>query len=145
MVSLGELLLPEGTVPYTTTTLTRLILQPGETITPGTDVPVMYYVELGSLAYELQPYIGVMDSATCVPEDGPLSVGGSITLSADGRLTVTQGQSVTAEHGISGSLVNTGTTPLVLLQVSVIAPHIDPVSGLPIVDPATAGNKREHV
>ena len=68
--------------------------------------------------------------------------GGIILKSADGVVNISQGQAVIAEHGMLGSLVNNGTIPLVLLRVSVLAPKIDPATGLPIIDPATAGREQ---
>jgi hypothetical protein len=141
-VSLGQMVLSQGAPPYATVMLTRITLQPGESLDPISTHPTIFYVESGVLQYPFQPWLSIMAAPACVPEDGPFTMGGTTTVDAGGMVTVSQGQALIAESGVTGPIANGGATPLVILEMTVIAPELDPVSGLPIVDPATAGRER---
>lgn len=142
--SVGDLLLPTGAIPYSTIALTRLTLAPGETLPAELDVPIMYVVESGVLEYPSQAGPGIISSLYCLPDDGRISMSGSITTSDDDFIGVNEGQTLVAEHGLVGPLRNGGTELLVLLEVRVMIPEIDPASGLPIVDSVTAGREQNR-
>lgn len=142
--SVGDLFLPAGAIPYSTVVLTRLTLDPGETLPAELDVPIMYVVESGVLEYPSQAGPGILWSLYCLPDDGRISMSSSITTSDDDFIGVKAGQTLVAEHGLEGPLRNGGTMPLVLLEVRVIVPEIDPATGLPIVDPVIAAREQNR-
>jgi hypothetical protein len=143
-MSVGDLYLPAGAIPYSTIALTRLTLDPGETLPAELDVPIMYVVESGVLQYPSQAGPGILSSLYCLPDDGRISMSGSIKISNDDYVTASAGQTLVAEHGLVGPLRNGGTVPLVLLEVRVIVPEIDPASGLPIVDSVIAAREQNR-
>ncbi|MEZ4562907.1 MAG: hypothetical protein R2853_09230 [Thermomicrobiales bacterium] len=137
--SVGELLLPTGAIPYSTIALTRLTLAPGETLPAELDAPIMYVVESGVLEYPSQAGAGILGgTSSCIPDNGHSSFSSSSIITEDGYTSVNAGETLIAEHGLEGPLRNGSAMPLVLLEVRVIVPEIDPASGLPIVDPMTA-------
>ena len=142
--SVGDLILPTGAIPYSTIALTRYTLAPGEMLPTQLAEPIMYFVESGELQYPSQAGVGIVTRPACLPDDGHISMSGSITTTADDYVGVRAGQSLVAEHGLEGPLRNGGDTPLVLLEVRVIVPEIDPASGLPIVDPVTAAREQNR-
>jgi hypothetical protein len=144
-ISLGELVLSNGATPYTMVTLTRLTLQAGESLDTNATNPEVYYVESGVLKYPFQPrQLSIMAAAPCTPATGPLTAGGTITVDAHGMIIVSQGQALILEAGATGPITNGGTAPLMLLQMAAIAPQLDPVSGLPIVDPAIVAREQSN-
>ncbi|MDQ2655483.1 MAG: hypothetical protein M3Z20_20835 [Chloroflexota bacterium] len=143
-MSVGDLFLPTGAIPYSTIALTRYTLDPGATLPAELDVPIMYIVESGVLQYPYQAGPGILSSPYCLPDDGHISMSGSINLSNDDYVTVNAGQTLVAEHGLVGPLRNGGDVPLVLLEVRLIIPEIDPASGLPIVDPFVAAREQNR-
>src|SRR5215207_9162107 len=62
-----------------------------------------------------------------------------MSLDAEGMASVSQGEALVSEDVPTGPLKNGGGSPLVMLQMMLVLPQIDPATGLPIVDPATAG------
>lgn len=154
----GEMFLPDGALPYSVIGVYRHTLQPGETMTTKQDVPVMYIVESGVLHYPLQSWTGTSLGTSCSPDPDTLPAigeytvigeyivtgGGSISVTADDEEVVTAGQTLIAEHGLVGPLRNGGSEPLVVIQIILRTPKIDPVSGLPIVDSITAHRERDR-
>ncbi len=143
-MSVGDLYLPAGAIPYSTIALTRLTLDPGETLPAELDVPIMYVVESGVLEYPLQAGVSILSSQYCLPDDGVISMSGSSTITGDGYATVDAGDTLVAEHGLVGPLRPGGSTPLVVLEVRVLIPEIDPATGLPIVDPMIAAREQNR-
>lgn len=143
--SVGELLLPTGAIPYSTIALTRLTLAPGETLPAELDAPIMYVVESGVLEYPSQAGAGILGgTSSCIPDNGHSSFSSSSIITEDGYTSVNAGETLIAEHGLEGPLRNGSAMPLVLLEVRVIVPEIDPASGLPIVDPMTAAREQNR-
>lgn len=109
------------------------------------DVPIMYVVESGVLEYPSQTGIGIMQGPpSCIPDDGHFSGGGSFTITEDNFVPVSAGMTLIAEHGLAGPLRAGGTMPLVVLEVRVMVPEIDPATGLPIVDPVIAAREQNR-
>lgn len=143
--SVGELYLPAGAPPYSTIVLTRYRLAPGETLPAELDVPIMYVVESGELQYPSQAGAGILGRSACLPDDGHFGPQEFTTnTTRDGFTSVNAGETVVAEHGLEGPLRNGGDLPLVMLEVRVIVPEIDPASGLPIVDPVIAAREENR-
>lgn len=114
----------------------------------------MYIVESGELHYPLQSPAAVNLGPSCIPDADPtaslpaeniVSSSSSISVNPDNQLVVTAGQTLVAEHGLVGPLRNEGTVPLVVVQIIVRAPKIDPVSDLPIVDSITAHREWDRI
>lgn len=143
--SVGDLYLPAGASPYSTILLTRHRLATGETLPAELGVPIMYVVESGVLEYPSQTGVGIMQGPpSCIPDDGHFSGGGSFTITEDNFVPVSAGMTMVAEHGLNGPLRAGGTMPLVMLEVRVLVPEIDPASGLPIVDPVIAAREQNR-
>ncbi len=143
--SVGDLYLPTGAIPYSTILLTRYTLAPGETMPAELDVPIMYVVESGVLEYPSQTGVGIMQGPpSCIPDDSHFSGGGSFTITEDNFVPVSSGMTMIAEHGLAGPLRAGGPMPLVVLEVRVMVPEIDPASGLPIVDPVIAAREQNR-
>jgi hypothetical protein len=140
---LGDLYLPTGAIPYSTILLTRYRLDRGETLPAQLGEPIMYVIESGVLEYPSQAGVGIIGGMlSCMPDDGRISMSGSSSASQHGYTSANAGETLVAEHGLEGPLRNGGTVPLVLLEVRVLVPEIDPATGLPIVDPMIAAREQ---
>ena len=140
IASLSDVLLTNGAPPMARMTLSRITLAPGESLDVTPAGFTAYYVESGILKFAFQPGFGISWSPACTSPNGRYAGGGgSMDLDAEGLAAVTQGEALVSEDVPTGPLHNGGTSPLVMLQMTLVPPQIDTASGLPIVDPATAG------
>lgn len=144
IASMGELYLLSGALPYTMVSLDRLVVDPGDAVPELPGRPAMYFVQSGILEYETQPWTAIMAGAPCIPDDGPMSMEGSTSTGRDGFTSVSPGQALVADRGLTGTLRNGSSELLVILRVLIVAPDIDPASGLPIVDPMTAAREQNR-
>jgi hypothetical protein len=139
-VSLADVLLDKGAPPYATMALSRIVLGPGETLDVTPAGYTAYYVESGVLKYEFQPGFEISWTPKCTSPDGHHFSGAGVTsIDANGMGSVSQGETIVADVVPIGPIKNDGTSPLVVLQMALVPPEIDPATGLPIVDPFTAG------
>jgi hypothetical protein len=139
IASLSDVLLTSGAPPMARMTLSRITLGPGESLDVTPAGFTAYYVEAGILKFAFQPGFGISWAPACTSPNGQYSGGGSMHLDAEGLASVTQGEALVSEDVPTGPLQNGGGSPLVMLQMTLVLPQIDPVTGLPMVDPATAG------
>jgi hypothetical protein len=138
-VSLADVLLDKGAPPYATMALSRIVLGPGETLDVTPAGYTAYYVESGNLKYAFQPGFEIRWTPKCSSPDGHFSGGGITQIDDEGMMSVNQGESLDSDVVPTGPITNGGSAPLVMLQMTLVLPEIDPATGLPIVDPFTAG------
>ena len=139
IASLSDVLLTNGAPPFAKMALSRITLAPGESLDITPAGFTAYYVESGILKYASQPGFKVSWVPKCTSPHGSYAGGGVIDIDAEGLTSVNQGEALVSEDVATGPLHNGGGSPLVMLQMTLIQPQIDPATGLPIVDPATAG------
>jgi len=139
IASLSEVLLTSGAPTMAKMVLSRITLGPGESLAVTPAGFTAYYVESGILKFSFQPGFGISWAPACTYPNGRYSGGGSMDLDAEGLASVTQGEALVSEDVPTGPLQNGGGSPLMMLQMTLVLPQIDPASGLPILDPATAG------
>lgn len=138
-VSLADVLLDKGAPPYATMSLSRIVLGPGETLDVTPAGYTAYYVESGILKYASQPGFEIRWTPKCTSPDGHFPGGGITQIDGEGMISVHQGEALVSDVVPTGPITNGGSAPLVMLQMTLVLPEIDPVSGLPIVGPFTAG------
>jgi hypothetical protein len=119
--------------------LSRITLAPGESLDITPAGFTAYYMESGTLKYASQPGFKVSWVPKCTSPHGRYAGGDVIDIDAEGLTSVNQGEALVSEDVPTGPLQNGGGSPLVMLQMTLVLPQIDPVTGLPMVDPATAG------
>lgn len=138
IASLGDVLLAEGAPPHSRMVLSRIVLSPGETLALAPPGPTAYYVESGILEYTFRTGHGFSSTTLCESPDGRFSGGGSFSIDDRGMTQVNQGQTLIADLVPTGPLSNGGTSPLVMLQVTLVLPELDPATGLPMPDSVAA-------
>lgn len=139
VASLGDVLLDKGAPPFTRMVLSRIVLAPGETLDWAPTGYTAYYVESGVLQYTFQPGLAISWTPLCTSPDGRSSGSGDFHIDDEGMATLNQGQTLIADLVPIGPIANGGIAPLVMLQMTLVLPEIDPATGLPIVDPVAAG------
>jgi hypothetical protein len=140
IASLSDVLLTNGAPPMARMALSRITLAPGESLAVTPAGFTAYYVESGTLKFAFQPGFDISWAPKCTSPNGRFSGGGgSLQIDAEGLASVSQGEALVSEDVPTGPLHNGGGSPLVMLQMTLVLPQIDPASGLPIVDGATAG------
>jgi hypothetical protein len=138
-VSLADVLLDKGAPPYATMALSRIVLGPGETLDVAPAGYTAYFVESGILTYGGQPGFEIRWTPKCTSPDGHFSGGGTTQIDNEGMISVNQGEALVSDVVPTGPIKNGGSSPLVVLQLTLVLPEIDPESGLPIVDPVAVG------
>jgi hypothetical protein len=145
IASLADILLDQGAPPYARMILSRITLMPGESLDFTPSGYTTYYVESGRLEYASRAGLAITSSHQCMNPDGRYSGGGSFHVDADGLATISQGEALISDVIPIGPLRNSGAAPLVMLQMTLLAPEIDPATGLPIVDPGAAARLAARV
>jgi hypothetical protein len=141
-VNLADVTLRQGASPYSRMTLARVTVAPGEALDVIPSGYTAYFVESGVLEYQSQPWLSITQGLACAPRDGHYAAtGGSFSIDDDNVLSVGPGQALILEDVPASAIANGGSEPLVVLQMTLIPPEIDPVSGLPVVDPIMVGRE----
>jgi hypothetical protein len=139
IASLSDVLLTNGAPPMARMTLSRITLEPGESLDVTPAGFTAYYVESGILKFSFQPGFSISWAPACTSPNGRYSGGGGMHLDAEGMASVSHGEALISEDVPTGPLENGGKSPLVMLQMTLVLPQIDPATGLPILDGGTAG------
>jgi hypothetical protein len=138
-VALAELLLPSNPPPGAKIALSQITLAPGESLDPAASPYTAYHILSGVLQFRFQPWTTIMRAPKCATGDGFLASGGVTTVDANGMASVAPGESLVTEDIRIGAVTNGSSQPLVMLVMTLVPAQIDPTTGLPIVDPGTAG------
>lgn len=142
VVPLAEVLLLTPASQGARMVLTRITLAPGASLDISPTAPTAFHVESGVLRYQIQPGLSITSSPQCTSLDGRFAGGGTTEVDADGMVSVNQGETLIADVVPTGPINNGGESPLVVLQVALVPGEIDPTTGNPILDPATAGRAK---
>lgn len=119
-----------------TISLSRITVQPGETLDDIGVTYAAYYVESGVLKYPLRAHPAIFSTGTCT--DGRFSGGGVTEVDKEGRVAINEGEALIVEDRPIEPITNGGATPLILLRITLVPAPIDPQTGQPILDGVTA-------
>lgn len=146
-VRLAAFALPGEIPPGATVEFARVTLTAGEELRPETTGYTVFYVESGTLRFQMPLRGGfhLEHPAHCEPAGGVISGGGADSIDNEGWMRVEAGSALVSDEVPIERIGNAGSTPLELLQVTLLLPEIDPATGQPIGDElVTDRGKRER-
>jgi hypothetical protein len=127
--------------------IARITLAAGEVVRPQVSTYTVFYVESGTLKFQMPLRGGfhLEHPAHCAPAGGVYSGGGVLSVDAEGWMRVEAGSALVAEEVKIEQIGNAGTTPVELLQVTLLLPELIPETGQPVTDElVTDLGKRER-
>lgn len=136
-VELAAFVLPSEASIGAQVVLTRITLGPGEELQPEVTGYSAYFVESGTLKVQLLPRgqgFHLEPAVQCEPASGVFSGGGSLTIDDEGWMLVNAGTALIPDERPIERMANAGNDSLVLLQVALVFPEIDPATGQPLGD-----------
>jgi hypothetical protein len=93
-------------------------------------------VESGALKYRAdRPGFAIMESSACESPNGHSSGGGRFAIDDEGMALVEPRQALISDAVPMGPIANGGSVPLVMLQMTLVPPQIDPATGQPMPGP----------
>ena len=147
-VRLAALALPSEVPSGASVEIVHLTLASGDELAPETDGYTAFYVESGTLEFQMPLRGGfhLEHPAPCIPADGVFSGGGVESVDAEGWMRVEAGSTLVSAEVPIERLRNAGADPLQLYLVSLRLPGIDLATGQLVGDELVTdrGNREER-